>query len=236
MKNEKQGHRGYQPTYLKESPSVICEQVLWLIKNSGLNFQVKETPFSLDISLKKKFAHHWDLNIDQSSSSQQPLFSQHFHAQPQQQQPVDHAEVRNEELLSQIDCLKSSLADANSAKNELSVDLLEIDKAHRKLLKENKDLLKKHEQVCSESKHLKSEKEIIVKENNMLSVSLTTSRKDLENKIGKFEKEKNIYESELEKLNMFKIKKDAEAMKIKKLEKKARQRDKKETKKGHDTI
>ena len=70
----------------------------------------------------------------------------------------------------------------------------------------------------------------------MLSVSLTTSRKDLESKIEKFEKEKNIYVSELEKLNMFKIEKDAEARKIKKLEKKARQRNKKETKRNHDTI
>ena len=134
MKNEKQGHRGYPPTYLNESPSVICEQVLWLIKNSGLNFQVKETPFSLDISLKKKFAHHWD----QSSSSQQPLFSQHFHAQPQKQQPVDHAEVRHEELLTQLDCLKSNLADANSAKMDLFMDLLEIDKAQKTFKREQR--------------------------------------------------------------------------------------------------
>ena len=47
-------------------------------------------------------------------------------------------------------------------------------------------------------------------------------------------KEKNIYLSELEKLNRFKIEKDAEDKKNKKLEKKARQRDIKGAKKDND--
>ena len=56
MKNE---HSGL-PIFLENTPSVVCDQVLWLIKNSGLNFQVKETPFSLDIKLKKRFVNLWN--------------------------------------------------------------------------------------------------------------------------------------------------------------------------------
>ena len=41
MKNERPG----LPIFLDNTPGAIYEQVLWLIKNSALNVQVKETPF-----------------------------------------------------------------------------------------------------------------------------------------------------------------------------------------------
>ena len=50
----------FDPVFLKNSPSVICDQILFLVKNSNLNFEVHETPFSLNINLKKRFAHHWN--------------------------------------------------------------------------------------------------------------------------------------------------------------------------------
>ena len=59
------------PIFLENTPKVVCEQILFLIKNSDLNFQLKETPFSLDISLKKRFVNHWN----QSSQNHQ---SQNF--------------------------------------------------------------------------------------------------------------------------------------------------------------
>ena len=42
----------------------------------------------------------------------------------------------------------------------------ELDKAHRKLVKENKELQNKHIKVCSEVKSLKLENEMILKESN----------------------------------------------------------------------
>ena len=66
MKYEKPG----LPMFLENSPSVICDQVLWLIKNSGLNFQVKETPFSLDVKIKKRFTTFWN------SNSSNPVYNQ----------------------------------------------------------------------------------------------------------------------------------------------------------------
>ena len=50
----------FQPAYLKNSPSIICDQVLYLVKNSNLNFELHETPFSLNLNLKKSFTHHWN--------------------------------------------------------------------------------------------------------------------------------------------------------------------------------
>ena len=45
------------PVFLKNTPSMICDQVLWLVKNSNLNFQLKETPYSLNLSIKKVLLH-----------------------------------------------------------------------------------------------------------------------------------------------------------------------------------
>ena len=55
---------------------MICEQILWLIKHYGLNFQVRETPFSLDINLKKRFSNLWDKRNGDPVSTQEtpPLY------------------------------------------------------------------------------------------------------------------------------------------------------------------
>ena len=47
------------PLILNNSPAGISEQILWLVKNSNLNFSAQETPFSLDIRIKKSFVTKW---------------------------------------------------------------------------------------------------------------------------------------------------------------------------------
>ena len=137
----------------------MCEQVLWLIKNSGLNFQVRETPFSLDINLKKCYAMFWNLNVGNPVSS--PPVHHLFPTQNHQPQETQDDSKKNSESLHQIDLLKSKLEDALKDKDDACTDILKLDQAHRKLAKENKDLLKKHEQICSELKLVKSEKDNI---------------------------------------------------------------------------
>ena len=213
------------PIFLENRPSVMCEQVLWLIKNSGLNFQVRETPFSLDINLKKCYTKLWNMN-NRNPVSSQP--AQHLFPSQNQPAPETQNDVKeNSELLHQIELLKDRLKDAMHEKDEACEDLLKLDQAHRKLAKENKDLLKKHEQICSELKLVKSEKDNITKENNTLSVALTTSKHNIKTNHEQFEKERQRVQIELENLNKFKIEKDAEEKKNKKAEKKSRQREKK---------
>ena len=43
------------------------------VKNSNLNFELHETPFSLNLNLKKSFVHHWKRT---DNSTQNNLFSQ----------------------------------------------------------------------------------------------------------------------------------------------------------------
>ena len=75
-----------KPLFLENSPTVICEQIVWLIKNSNLNFQLKETPFGLDISLKKRFVQKWPQNINNGSDFPQASVPHNFphHVPPPQ--------------------------------------------------------------------------------------------------------------------------------------------------------
>ena len=198
--------------------------MLWLIKNSGLSFQVKETPFSLDINLKKRFVNLWNQNYGSPVSNQSPphVSPQHHH------EPKHNIQQTNSELLCQINSLKVHFEEVSRHKNEASQELFELDRAHRTLLKENKELLKYHEQVCSELKVVKKEKENIEKENNSLSVALKTSKNTHEESLGNFEKKRNLYKLEFEKLDQFKLERDAELKATRKAEKKKRQKLKKE--------
>jgi hypothetical protein len=132
--------------------------------------------------------------------------------------------LRNSESLHQIDLLKYKLVDALKDKDDACTDLLKLDQAHRKLAKENKELLKKHELFCTEMKIVKSEKEQLSRENNSLSVVLKASKKGLKENLKTFEKEKKGLQIELMNLNKFKVEKEAEQKKIKRAEKKSRQR------------
>ena len=67
--------------------------------------------------------------------------------------------------------------------------------------------------MCLDLKAAKLEKETTLKEKNLLSVALTAKKKELQNCAERFEDERNIYKSEFETLNHYKIEKDAELRK-----------------------
>ena len=84
-------------------------------------------------------------------------------------------------------------------------------------------------------KALKLEKENVLKEKNALGVALQTCKKTLECSQQKFEKERNVLKNELEKLNVYKIEREAEIKQKKKAEKKMRQKASKEKVKKLDS-
>ena len=221
------------PIFLENAPNIICEQVLWLIKNSGLNFQVRETPFSLDINLKKRFTNLWKHNCGTPVSDQSAIPSNLI---PQTREHQDDTSAKDTELKIQIDTLNNKLEKEMEEKNEVCRGFLETEQAHKKLYKENKELLKKHEQVCFELKVVKHEKENALKESKTLSVALKSSKRNLENNVEEFEKERQKYLSELEKLTQFKIERDSELRIIRKAEKKTRQKAKKNRDSATNTI
>ena len=63
---------------------------------------------------------------------------------------------------------------------------------------------------------------------------MKASRKTLEETLGNFKKETNLYKDELEKLNQFKLERDAEMKAARKAEKKRRQKERKEANTAED--
>jgi hypothetical protein len=125
-----QGSKPGLPIFLENTPHAVCEQVLWLIKNSGLHFQIKESPFSLNISLQKRFANHWN-QLFQGQHFVNPVSPQ---VQTSESQDIHlQQSLENSELLKQVDSLKASFEEAVNDNGETHANLLELDKAHRKL-------------------------------------------------------------------------------------------------------
>ena len=148
------------PLFLNNSPQLTCEQILWLVINSNLNFQVKETPFGLSLDLKKRFVHHW--NTDQFShqvfsnpvppqtTQTQQNFRQIFPESDRQNYPEQFETTQKshcKDLVNQLELLKKSYEDEKNEKEDLEKDLVYLDKSHRKLIKDNKELQQKHEKI-----------------------------------------------------------------------------------------
>ena len=99
----------FQPVFVKNSPGIICDQLLYLVKNSNLNFELHETPFSLNLNLKKSFTHHWNKThhsaennlynaTHASHHATDPVHHQHHHpsvGQPAQLSPDPSNQTQN---------------------------------------------------------------------------------------------------------------------------------------------
>ena len=84
-----------QPLFMNNSPSTICDQILYLVKNSSLNFELHETPFSLNLKLKKSFAQYWNKagqSAHQNHIPQHVTDTVHQPHHPHVGQPVIHPE------------------------------------------------------------------------------------------------------------------------------------------------
>ena len=225
------------PVFLENTPNGMCEQILWLVKHSGLNFNLKETPYSLDINLKKRFSTPWNQSFGNPVPNQTaPQIFSHPRQFKENKDTLAAKDNPSELFHQQLDSLRTELKEALDNKDSAVNDFFELNKAHKKLSKENKELLHRHEQVCSELKYLKSDQDDIMKENNSLSVALKASKKDLQQSLEKFEVERSTYIIELEKLNKFKIERNAELKAARKAEKKSRQKAKKQAQRKAEKV
>ena len=248
----------FQPVFLQNSPSTICDQILFMVKNSDLNFQLHETPFSLSLNLKKSFAQHWNRDsIQKSQFSQQnlaqkgPQLAEHVikpvpqpglspEVQPYQPSDIFSASAFKDQekldLFRKVESLEAAHKKAGKEHLETLEIYAELDKAHRKLIKENKELQDKHTKTCSEVKVLKNEKKIVLQENNSLSVALKSCKKDSELSSRSLEKQLDIRKAELVKLIEYKTHHQEETKKQKKVEKKLKQKERKNTKSENEIV
>ena len=83
------------PMFYKNDPSTISDQIVWMVKNSQLNFQVQETAYSLNIQIKKRFLKDWN-EVQNKNNIEQSL-----------KVKVNIFEIERGILLSEIDKLRS---------------------------------------------------------------------------------------------------------------------------------
>ena len=208
-----------QPSFLSNSPAIICEQILWLVKNSGLNFNVQETPFSLNLSLKKRFATKWQNNPNVGDTN---------------------VKVVSLELLKDLESKSNYIAELETSLKTLSEELAKCSGVKQTTtpvndeLKFCRTLQIKHEKTCAANKILKQENEALSKDLNSASVALKSSRKDTKDVAHRYEKKVEALEDKIKVLEQYKAEKDAEQKnlnsKSKKLDKKLKTINEKEAK------
>ena len=156
------------------SPSMICEQILWLVKNSNLNFNVQETPFSLNLRLKKSFVTKWP-NAQENTNSPIPQeFVKNLENKDKQIYNLEHI----------VKDLKEQLA-ASNTKNEGCVNVTAKLKA---IGDEKRHLQIKHEKMCADNKTLKNENESLKTDLKGVNIAIKTSQKESKDASHRLEK------------------------------------------------
>ena len=207
-KMDSKGH----PKYLDNTPSVICDQVMWLVKNSGLNFSFYETPFSLDIKLKKRFVQKWttseENHVDEKNAFEDPQTS---------------ATVAFDNFIVVDNERKTAVQKAEALEDDLNLcnaKLLDSLKETNVIKSDRKSLETKHMKVCDDIKVLKQEKDAIESDKKAMSVSMKSLKKANKEQALGFEKEALKLRKAVEEVSMLKEKVKDEA----RLEKKERKK------------
>ena len=215
----------------------VCATILDNVINSGLDFSINQTPYSIHFSLRKKYSRN--------SSNKTLLNSPSLNTALPQETLVDNfrqelLHTRNEyvklynmytaeqEARSKLDQENKELIE-NLAKKEENFENV------KSLRNENKSLKEKLENKRFEVRHFKTDLENEKKEKNVLSVALKASKAGTKEQRTEFEKKVFDLEKKVVELNDFKQRKHAEERDLKIMNrkelKKANQKLKKEKKK-----
>ena len=158
----------------------VCATILDNVINSGLDFSIHQTPYSIHFSLRKKYC--------KNSSNKIPLNSP-SHTSLQQETQVE--QFRQELLHTRNEYVKlyNLYAAEHEAKCKLERENKEFIENHlngeqsvenvKAIRTENKSLKEKLENRSLELKHLKTDLENVQKEKNVLSVALKASKAEI---------------------------------------------------------
>ena len=196
------------PQYLENTPSVICDQVMWLVKNSGLNFSFHETPFSLDIKLKKRFVQKWATS-EENHVDERNVF----------EAPQTSATIALDNFILVDNERKTAVQKAEALKNDLNfcnTKLLDSAKEINVIKSDKKSLETKHMKVCEDVKMLKQEKDAVESDKKAMSVSLRSLKKANQEQALNFDKEASKLRKAVEELSLLKEKVKVEARSEKK--------------------
>ena len=221
------------------------------IRSTNLNYAIKETPFSMYITLRKSLNK---MKLPDSYPSKKPIRNLHSENSSNLLIYCEHLEQANDALkdmfedevieheakVKVINELQEKVENLNS-RREIGKDEVEAKAAQFKAISEEKRLLQiKHEKVCAENKIFKNETEALVKEVNSLNVSIKALKRDVKDGGHKNDKKCEVLEAKIKNLTEFKMVKQAEEkdlkVKMKKIDKKIKAHQEKEAKINSESL
>ena len=213
-----------------------CQEILLKLRSSGLIFLLQETPYSVYITIRKRFRKDAKPNIPPvSHESELEVLNKEFIS----------FKLSNDYLSSQNEAIKNKFEESVSECEKLhnlvigherTVEILhnKLDQADISNKADLKTLSVRNEKLVVENKQLKNEREDFIKEINKTNVALKSSQKDLKEASHRFDKKTKELENKLSVLMEFKVMKTSEEkelkVKHKKIEKKMRVVEEKEAK------
>ena len=142
------------PIFVNNSPSDRSDQIFWLVKNSQLNFCAQETPYSLNIQIKKKFVTPW--KTDQTLQHAQYFENSEAKFEQQIEGSTDEARDEIRKFKVNIEKLETQKILIENHSKELEKKLQEAVRLISKSSSQTKDLTKALENEVENSKVLKS--------------------------------------------------------------------------------
>ena len=112
---------------------------------------MKETPFSLKISLNERLTNHWNHSFENPPQE----YLQWSHQEHPERLFGSIKTTGYDKLLNKIQTLKSSQENASVENETISKELKQVEKAHIKLQKDYRAIQIKHEKVCADLKNNK---------------------------------------------------------------------------------
>ena len=165
--------------------NAICEEVIRYVNSSNLNYQVNQTPYSVHISIRKKFLKEHVGNV---SRNFYPKSSCDNKINPPENE-LDYIKSEykklyavTEKVLEEKRQLESKVKELENDLDISSIELKESITAKNMIDREKKNLELKHKTACLDIKHLKAEIETLKKDKNLLSVSFRPLKKKMLNR------------------------------------------------------
>ena len=110
----------YQTSHFTMDPIQTCDLLLTYVKNSNLNFSLKESPFSVFLSIKKTFVKDRNGSVRFSKICQQS--DENKFASEQKISELEEAKVANDHLHELNKSLQRHLADIETDLRQVKIE------------------------------------------------------------------------------------------------------------------
>ena len=224
-----------------------CATILNIVRQSGLNFTIQETPYSFYVTVRKtaqKSSHFSNSNLELHIGTlpQNPLTEQLQSRCTFLEQANDHLRHEFANAVDEIEGQRNTIDELQSEKRDLNKQLSEssdnidiaVETKTKHINDEKRTLQIKHEKICSENKNLKSDLENARKDLNQTAVALKSSKKETKEASDILQKKTGQLETKIKALEEFKKDKMSEEKelkaKLKKVDKKLKAVQEKESK------